>query len=227
MDKFMYYKLTNSDMTTRNEFKWELAKEYKIDKKLIGPDKELCSNSWFHVYNSPLVAVLLNPIHANIRNPRLFECECSGYCKLDKGLKIGFTKVKFIREIEMPEITISQKIAFGILCTKQVYLEPKWNKWADDWLNNVDRGYCCCRAAVRAAASADAAIVRITNFGHPAAATAAVRAAASATEASAYAITSATVVSAVVAAAVEAASYAVVGHIHLNLCLLAKEAMNY
>ena len=133
----MYYKLTNQKMQTYHGFQWTLGKWYKIPKRNRGWG--LCSRSWFHCYNDPLLAVLLNPKHANIENPLLFVCEIRGYIATECGLKFGFTEMKLTKEIPVPVITDTQRIAFGILCAQKVYKEPGWNLWADNWLLGKDR----------------------------------------------------------------------------------------
>ena len=142
------YKLTDQDIRTHNGFQWELGKEVITD----GENEELCNKHWLHYYHHPLLAVLLNPIHADIDNPRLFEVKALGKHLDDKGLKGGCTKMTLVKEIELPEITLNQQIAFGILCSLAVYKESTYILWANDWLNNVDR------SAARAYAAADANI---------------------------------------------------------------------
>jgi hypothetical protein len=89
-----YYKLTDKNMQTHNGFQWKLDKWYKVSGN--GP---LCEKGWFHLYHHPLLAVLLQPIHVDFKLPmRLFEAECKGKSKDDCGLKIGFTKVRLIKD---------------------------------------------------------------------------------------------------------------------------------
>ena len=135
------YKLTDENMQTYGGFQWKLGKVYEIDIDLQNKNMPLCFSSWFHVYSHPLVAVLMNPIHAKFTNPRLFKCSCSGYHQTDTGLKEGFTKVKLLKELKIPEITLTQRVAFGILCAKKVYKEKEWNEWADKWLKGKDRSW--------------------------------------------------------------------------------------
>lgn len=135
------YKLTDQNMQTKNHFQWKIGKIYKIDKTLQGIENNLCSIAWFHVYSHPLLSVLLNPIHANINNPKLFKCQCWGLHKTDQGLKEGFSAVKLLSKIKIPKITLIQKIAFGILCAKKNFYNDNWVKWADKWLKNIDRSY--------------------------------------------------------------------------------------
>ena len=98
----------------------------------------LCTEGWIHAYTSPLLAVLLNPIHADIENPRLWEAQ-GVVEKSDKGLKVGCKTLTTIREIPLPEISSNQRIAFAILCTKEVCQDKKWNLWADKWLSGEGR----------------------------------------------------------------------------------------
>ena len=46
------YKLTNSEMKTRNEFQWELGKWYETTG-----EGDLFSPGWLHFYNDPLVGL--------------------------------------------------------------------------------------------------------------------------------------------------------------------------
>jgi hypothetical protein len=69
----------------------------------------------------------------------------------DHGLKFGFTEMGVVEELPLPNITTTQKVAFGILCVKQVHAEPRWNEWADNWLSGKDR---TAASAARAASAA-------------------------------------------------------------------------
>jgi hypothetical protein len=152
-------------MRTHDEFQWELGKEVTTD----GNSNELCNKHWLHYYHHPLLAVLLNPIHADIDNPRLFEVKALGKHLNDNGLKGGCTKMTLVKELKVPKITLNQKIAFGILCSLEIYKKSKYVKWANNWLSGVDRTayaagaayaaatYAAAAYAARAAADADAA----------------------------------------------------------------------
>ena len=120
-------KLTRQDMTTHNGFQWEVGKWYKTDGQ-----GNLCGPGWLHGYTHPLLAALLNPIHADIDEPRLWAVEIEGQRKDDNGLKFGATRMRLVKELPLPEVTTEQHIKFAILCAKQVYDNPSWNQWADD-----------------------------------------------------------------------------------------------
>jgi hypothetical protein len=144
-----YYKLTDQNMKTYGGFKWKLGEWYSIDRNFRGKG-ELCGRGWFHVYNYPLLAVLLNPIHANIKKARLFRCNVKGNRLTDNDLKFGFTHVRLIEEISPPEISTTQKISFGILCAMEVYKSPEFILWANNWLSGKERSARAAWAAAEA-----------------------------------------------------------------------------
>ena len=146
------YKLTDQNLQTHNGFQWELGVERTTDGR-----GTLCSEGFLHYYHHPLLAILLNPVHANIENPRLFEIKALGKHLNDSGLKGGCTKMTLVKEIELPTISLIQKIAFGILCSLKVYSESSYVIWANNWLNNIGRSQNYANAAANAANAAYAA----------------------------------------------------------------------
>lgn len=144
------YKLTDENGQTCGGMQWG----ENVTHAATGDGEELCSDGWIHVYDNPLLAVLLNPIHANFKNPRLLECECSGDTLDDRGLKRGYKTVTAVREIPLPEITIEHRVRFGILCALEVYAEPSFVVWANAWLDGTNRTDAAASAAAWAAARA-------------------------------------------------------------------------
>jgi len=120
-------------MRTYNESQWELGKWYKKT------EEDLCSSDWLHFYNDPLVGLFLNPIHADIKNPRLFRVEVKGKGIDDNETKCGYSRARLIEELPVPQISLAQRVRFAILCAKKVYKEKEWNKWANNWLSGKDR----------------------------------------------------------------------------------------
>ena len=139
-------------MTSHNKTKWELNKTIIATKE----GTEMCSDQVLHCYNHPLLALIFNPIHANISNPRLFEIEVDAIVNTD-GLKYASKSQTLIKELTIPEITTEQKVEFGIRVVKLVYKDTKWNTWADNWLDKSDRTKKSARAAYAANAAASAA----------------------------------------------------------------------
>ena len=145
------YKLTDQSMQTYDGFQWTLNKTETADGK-----GDLCGPGFLHAYTDPLLAVLLNPIHAGIENPRLFRAEGT-IKKTDHGLKVGCTEMTLVEELPLPVVNTTQRVAFGILCAKEVCRSAEWTAWADNWLSGKDRSErAAAKAVARAAAKAAA-----------------------------------------------------------------------
>lgn len=140
------YKLTDKNMETFGGTRWALG-----EWKETSGEGGLCSPGWLHCYDSPEIAIFLNPIHASFSNPRLFKCEVDGREKLDNGIRAGYTRMRLTKELNIPKITTETSIRFGILCALKVCKERQFVSWAKKWLSGEDR--------TRDAAWAAAAIV--------------------------------------------------------------------
>ena len=128
------YKLTTQNLTTHNDCQWTIN-----EWKETSGNGKLCTDGWLHCYTDPLLAILLNPIHADIHNPKLFEVEVEGETLSDNGLKEGWNRMRLVKERKVPEITKTQRTAFGILCVLEVYEEETFVEWANNWLSGKDR----------------------------------------------------------------------------------------
>ena len=178
------YKLTDKNMQTYNNTQWVLN-----EAKTTSGEGDLCGPGWLHFYSHPLLAVFLNPTHANFDSPRLFEIEAEGEIKNDYGLKLGCTKMTLVKELELPKVTLEQRIKFGILCALEVCKDKKFVAWAQNWLDGTDRSNAnayAANAAANAAYAANAAAYYAANAAYYAA-NAAANAAAYAANAAAYA----------------------------------------
>ena len=184
--KKMLCKLTNENNQTKNNTQWG----ENITHTTSG-NGGLCSNGWIHYYDSPLLAVLLNPIHGNFKSPHLWKIKVEGKIKNDKGLKYGATSVTTIKKIPLPEITLEQKIIFGILCSMEIYKNDKFHEWGKHWIDGTDRSKKSAAAAyaayAAAYAAADAAAAAYAAYAAADAAADAAYAAAYAADAAAYA----------------------------------------
>lgn len=146
------YKLTDQNMQTHRGCQWVLG-----EKKTTSGEGELCGPGWLHCYADPLLAVLLNPIHADYKNPRLFRARVGRKSKHDHGLKSGYTKMTLIEEIPVPAISTAQRVRFAILCAMKVYQDPGFVQWGETWLSGKDRSAEAAEAAAEAAWAAGAA----------------------------------------------------------------------
>jgi alkylhydroperoxidase/carboxymuconolactone decarboxylase family protein YurZ len=171
MSEQTLYKLTDARGCTRNNTHWGEG----VTRVATG-EGELCGPGWLHAYTHPLLAVLLNPIHANTKNPLLWEAR-GVVGKSDHGLKVGCTTLTTVRKIPLPEITTAQQIRFAILCVKTVCKNPSWNAWADRWLSGEDRSLAAI-AAAEAKVNVEAQVVANAAWAAARAAEAAARAAA-------------------------------------------------
>ena len=153
------YKLLSQDMKSYDNTKWKLNEiKEKSDKSKIG----MCSSDVFHCYAHPILAILFNPIHADIENPRLFKIKIDGICNEDATKQASHSQMLY-RELPIPEITLNQKIAFGIYCALTTCKKEGFITWANNWISGVDRSNNAANAASdyaaysAAAYSADAA----------------------------------------------------------------------
>lgn len=136
------YKLTDQKMQTMGSCQWVLGEWKETDGS-----GELCGPGWLHAYKHPLLAVLHNSIHAEIKEPRLFKVQVFGKEKRDGAMKCGFTKMRLAEEIALPEVTTIQRVAYGILCALDVCQDAEFQEWARKWLSGEDRSWAAARAA--------------------------------------------------------------------------------
>lgn len=146
------YKLTDENGVTFGGTKWGEGVMHEANG--LG---ELCGPGWLHYYDDPVLAVMLNPLHADFGNPLLWEAEAEGQIKSDNGLKFGCTKLTTVKRIDLPAVTTTQRVRFAILCAKQVCIDPAWNVWADKWLSREDRAEAAWATAAWATAAKRAA----------------------------------------------------------------------
>ncbi len=155
------YKLLDRNMESRNGGRWTIGEWKEADELGF-----FCGPGGFHGYVHPLLAVLHNQLHANIRDPRLFEAEAAGRTIYDGQMQLKAQRMRIVREIPIPTVSLEQRIAYGIYCAKAVYSDPQWNSWADAWMSGADRSQSAAKSAVKeayrqckaAALAADAAM---------------------------------------------------------------------
>ena len=146
------YKLTDEQGRTRagedNELTWAVG----VAHKTAGTGTRLCTADVIHAYEHPLIAVLMNTVHADFdpATMRLFVAE--GEIVAREGqLKCGVHALKIVEEIPVPVLTTEQRVKFAILCAKCVCTDVAWNAWADKWLSSEDRSAAAAWATAAAA----------------------------------------------------------------------------
>ena len=154
------YKLLTQDFTTHGGTRWKGDNGEFITVRAVGTGNRLCTDDVIHFYDHPVLAVLFNSLHANIKSPVLVVIEIDSEVAHD-GLKGGCKQAKIVEILKLPDITTSQKAEFAIRCAKVVYKNAEWNKWADAWLSGKNRtrirahkAYIAANAGAAAAANA-------------------------------------------------------------------------
>ena len=159
MNSHICYKLTDSRMQTYGATQWVVG-----ETKRTSGEGRLCGPGWLHWYDDPIVALLMNPVHAWFVTPRLFVAEWGGRRKDDSGLKSGSTALTLTQEVlPVPTVTPMQRVAFGILAALEVTKQASWREWAERWLSGEDRTIAAASAAERAADHAVRAAVEVAH----------------------------------------------------------------
>ena len=108
------FKLVDADLTAHGGFQYVVGK-WATATGTGG----LCSEGKLHFYRDALLAELLNPIHGSYpATARLFEIEARTEIESDRGLKYGAKSLRLVREIERPQITLAQRVAFAKKCAE-------------------------------------------------------------------------------------------------------------
>ena len=142
------YKLTDEHGQTHSKTQWG----ENVTNTANG-EGDLCGPGWIHAYTDPLLAVFLNPVHADFKSPQLWEAE-GEVGKEDCGLKVGCTSLTTIRRMNVPAVTTEHCVRFAVLCVRQVYSEPAFLAWSEKWLSGEDRSGTAAWAAAEAAKAA-------------------------------------------------------------------------
>ena len=153
---YLRYKLVSQTYTTQNATLWRDAHGKWLTVSASGEGSGLCTPGVIHFYDHPVLAVLFNPLHAEIDNPRLLKIRTSRPVAHD-GLKGGCKSACAVAELQVPPISRAQLIEFAIRVALHVYEEPTFRKWAHGWLTRRDRSSAAASAAHACAYAATAA----------------------------------------------------------------------
>jgi len=108
------------------------------------------------------LAVLLNPIHGNYYPFNMWLGDAKGKIKGGNGLKWGCTEFKMIKRVRAPRITLTQRVAFAILCSLEVCTDPEYKRTAGAAAEAAKGVSEVAVWALEAAAWASVATVRVT-----------------------------------------------------------------
>ena len=142
-------KLLQQDLTSHGGCRWTVGEWKETTGK-----GELCGPGWLHCYESVELAVLLNPIHANIRNPAGYTVEVDGAVQHDHGLKTGYTRMRLMEPIVLPSVTTEQRVRFALACALAGRRSLAYRGWALSWLDGTDRSAEAAAAEVEEARAA-------------------------------------------------------------------------
>jgi hypothetical protein len=162
------YKLTNQDGTTHNGYEFGVIG--KVHTKPVKFNPNLCSSDVFHAYENLNLAFLMNPHHANIKNPRVFKI-LGDVVATDK-LKVGSFTQEVVEEQNVPGWVGSDKerqvrVLFAVKCAESVLglfeeMYPndtrprKAIEVAKGWTKNPTKNAAYAAAYADGAADADA-----------------------------------------------------------------------
>ena len=126
------YKLTNKNGCTQGNTQWGIG----VTHELKATEKpRLCTKDVLHAYKNINLALLLNPNHANISNPKIWEAE--GEIVVEDYGKVGCFKLTTTKELPCPDWYIDDKkrrrmqVQFAVLCAEGV-LHIYENQYPDD-----------------------------------------------------------------------------------------------
>ena len=118
-------KWVSRDMTTRNNTKWEVGVPKELPER---NNLKLCEEGLFHYFPHPLLAVMFKASSKCVNYSKLYEVKPEG--KIVEGWnKRGSTKLTLVKELEIPQITDVQLIAFGVLCALEVCKQKDFVSW--------------------------------------------------------------------------------------------------
>jgi hypothetical protein len=164
------YKLTTQGGYTRkgesNETEWK--KGFTLTKESCD-NPRLCSSDVIHAYTNCNFAFLMNPIHANLSNPQLWEAE--GEVVVKDWDKVGVFSLTLVNKMDNPawvkKCPQDVQIRFAILCAELVfkYFENKYPT-GDRRRQAIEEAKEYLKTKTSSAASAvyDAAFAAFTAF---------------------------------------------------------------
>ncbi len=99
-------------------------------KRQFGGD--VVSQNIWECADTPLLAVMINPLHAESVYPRLFEI---------RGFGQEQNEIYRIRETGLPKVLPEQKLVFAMYCLRSLTPDAVFVAWVERWLANIDRTF--------------------------------------------------------------------------------------
>ena len=156
-------KLTDAQGQTRGGMQWGPGVTHAVEYT-----GALCSAGVLHAYEASslrdalALAILRDPEDGGFGSTaRAWVCRGSGQ-HVSNGIKSGHETLTTVREIQLPAVSIEQRVECAIRLAWEVCDEPGWRAWAEGWLDGSDRTDAAAWAAADAAADA---AVRVADAG--------------------------------------------------------------
>lgn len=124
----MIYKLTDQEFKTGG-IRWVPGEWHSTSG--VGT---LCSAAFLHAYPTALAAMFMNPIHARIASPRLWQAEGLGTTVEDCGLKLGCTQLRITQELLLPILDQEHRIRAALLASLEACGNQQWRAFANNFL---------------------------------------------------------------------------------------------
>jgi hypothetical protein len=141
------FKLTTQDGLTMQGCEAETKWGPNVTHVSSGQGR-MCGPGFLHAYTHPRLALLLNPIYSRIDDPLLWRCD-GEVVVCDRGLLVCCKRLTTIETMPLPVLTNDQRIAFAILCAREVTDRPEFLSWADKWCDGTDRTRNTARMAAK------------------------------------------------------------------------------
>ena len=115
------YKLTDEKFQTKNNTQWGEGITHSVTAV---PDPQLCSKDVLHAYTSINLALLLNPVHADLNPTTLCLFEAKGEIVIQDWGKVGCAELTTTTKLQLPawftDVTIRMQVCvtFANLCAR-------------------------------------------------------------------------------------------------------------
>jgi len=139
------YKFTFQNDKAYNGRQWGECVTHEVDGQ-----GEIYSEHWIYTYRDPLLGSFFHSV-AYLKSAHLWKGK--GEIDIDDGLYVGCSTFTTLERLEMPPITLEQRVRFAILVSLEVYIEPTYVAWAKIWLSNKDHSLAMTKKAWTAAAA--------------------------------------------------------------------------
>lgn len=95
--------------------------------------KEPSNNDGFFYYNTPELAILLNPVYTKIKNPKLWECRVKGK-RISNNLIGTCSGITILKEIPKPEFKSRQLVEICYKLVNEIFECMKFDEKQDKFL---------------------------------------------------------------------------------------------